>query len=214
MSHAPKTVTEITKYERFENRNKVGLTLFWSKIATALWGMANTDCITAFAAAGLDFPSEALTTGMTIFAASLLRSKTNLGEMGLDSNSEADDKFRIRMLDVLNEHEYTNDITTPPELAHKGRLYMALTKRAFLETDGPFAVSFVHAWMHAARAHGRKTHPETFTTTRIIPAPWTNPPFTILQTTEVREVANTEGQHDLTWMDKGKYDAIIKNCTK
>jgi len=123
--------------------------------------------------------------------------------------------FRRTLRDTQNAHPYTNDITTPPNLAHKGRLYMALTQRAFDETDGPFGVSFVHSMMHAAGAIGRGTKPVSSTSLIVTtnPIPFTVPIVTPITTT--KEVPlDTAGEHDLTWMDKKLYDAIINNCAK
>lgn len=92
---------------------------------------------------------------------------------------------------------------------------MALTDRAFNQTDGPFATSFVHSFMHAAGALGRTTHPETTTRSSLTRTPgqrFPHPP--VVTTTTTREVPNAAGQHDLTWMKKDLYDAIIKNCTR
>ncbi len=179
-------------------------------ISEQLTNMADENCANAFKAAGLKTPAEVVKSGITIFPAYLLGSPNDMSKFGLNRNSTEDLNFRDGMLRAAKQSLTQNDITTPPQLAHKGRLYMALPQRAFDETDGPFSVSFVHAMMHAAGAVGRLTHPEI----RIKSYRISITPEDIILTTTTEEVPNRSSQHDLTWMDKKLYDAIIENCAK
>ena len=182
-----------------------------AQIAEQLRNMASENCANAFKAAGLKTPKEVVDRGITIFPAYLLNNVSDMSKIGLNSNSTDDSAFRNRMKDAYDSTAaaFTNDITTTPPGDYKGRVYMALLQRAFNETDGPFGVSFVHAMMHAAGAQGRGTHPETRWRYRIGITP-----EELSVTEETVEVANGRGQHDLSWMDKKLYDAIIENCAK
>ena len=59
--------------------------------------------------------------------------------------------------------------------------------------------------------NGRQTHPETRVKRYRMSITPEN--FEILEE-ETVEVPNRDGDHDLTWMKKDLYDAIIKACSK
>ena len=187
------------------------------QIANAFKGLLSESCRAAFVAAGLKDPVDVLENGITIFKSGLLDSVIDMSKIGLNSNSTEDLAFRGSMLDAASGSLYYNDVTS--DQPYKGRIFMALKQRAFNETDGPFAVTFVHAWIHAAGAPGRRTHPVTSTTESLTRTPgqrFPHPP--IIRKTTTQEVPNSVGDHDLKWLNTGpntgRYDAIIANCTK
>ncbi|MGE3467097.1 MAG: hypothetical protein AB7J13_09200, partial [Pyrinomonadaceae bacterium] len=183
----------------------VGLEKHRQKISAQLNRMSTAACEKAFRDANLHTPNEVTGAGLTIFDSSLLNSPTNNRELGMSDN------YRKEMMEANAGSNTINDVTSPWGQGNNGMLFMALTPRSFTGLDRSFEEIFTHAMMHAAGALGRLTHPETsYSLSRTPGQRFPHPP--LKPTT--REVPNSGGQHDLTWMDKKLYDAIIKNCTK